>query len=172
MKCRFSRFWILRKTAYSISSDTGQWSEPAVLSRFAGMEIAEGVDEAAVQKLRHLGALLVGEAGVHAVGLWVLEVDFLVRHVHVAAHDHRLRPLKPLQIRAERVLPLHAVGKPLQLVLRIGRVDAHQIKIRKLRRQHAPLVIVRVRADAARHAERLHARENRRARIARLLRRI
>ena len=42
---------------------------------YAGVEGAPGVYEACVKQLSHLGAFLVGEAGVEVVGGGVLEVD-------------------------------------------------------------------------------------------------
>ena len=85
---------------------------PAVLDLFR-VEQAEAVGEPCRQQLGHLGALLIGKARAHPVGLGVLDVDLGVRHVQVAAEDHRLFRVQSPQIRPEIVLPVHAVVQPL-----------------------------------------------------------
>ena len=49
------------------------------------MQRAEGVDKSIGKEFCHFLAFLVGKSGILAVGLWVLEVDFFVCHVQVAA---------------------------------------------------------------------------------------
>ena len=52
-----------------------------------GVDEAKGVCESAVEQLGHLCAFFVGESGVASVGFRVLEVDFLMGNVHIAAYD-------------------------------------------------------------------------------------
>ena len=52
---------------------------------------AERVGEPGIEQLGEFLAFLIGKAGVSAVGAGVLQVDLIVRHVEIAAHDHRLR---------------------------------------------------------------------------------
>ena len=75
---------------------------------------AEGVGEAGGQQLGHLLALLVGEAGVAAVGFGIFQVDLLVRHVHVATDDDRFLLIQRADVGAEVVLPLHPVVQARQ----------------------------------------------------------
>ena len=73
------------------------------------MEEAERVGEAVAEQKRHLGALLVGEAGVLSVRLRVLEVYLLMSHVKVAAHDDGLLAVELLEMVEESIFPGHAV---------------------------------------------------------------
>ena len=53
------------------------------------MEESESVGEARIEEMGELLALLVGEAGIAAVGLRIFQVDFLVCYVEVAAGNDR-----------------------------------------------------------------------------------
>ncbi len=79
--------------------------------------MAERVGESAVQQLCHAGTFFVGKSGAAAVSGWILEVDFLVGHIHVAAYYHRLTGIEAKEILAESGLPFHAVVKAQQTVL-------------------------------------------------------
>ena len=133
------------------------------------MQRTEGIHKAAIQKLGHLGALLIGKARRVVVGGGVFYIDFLVRYVHVAADDYRLFLVQRLEVSAEVVLPLHAVVQPLQIALRIGRVDAYQIVCVKLGADHAPFMVVLVNAQPHSHVERLFFGKYCRAGIALLI---
>ena len=63
-----------------------------------GVKVAEGVDEACIQKLLQLAALFVSEACIAAVGLRVLQVDLLVRYIEVATDDDGLLRIQPLEV--------------------------------------------------------------------------
>ena len=128
---------------------------PPGVGHLRGVEAAEGVGEAACEQRRHLLALLVGEACVLAVGLGVLEVNFLVGHIEVATDDDGLLAVQPVEIGLEVGLPLHAVGEAAQLVLGVGRIDADQEEVGHLQREDAPLVVVLLDAYALADAERL-----------------
>ena len=131
-----------------------------------GIEPAEAVGKASLQKLGELGPLLIGEAGVAHIGLGVFQVDLLVGHVHIAADDHGLLGVQPLQVGAEIVLPLHAVVDALELVLGVGRIDRHQPEIRVFQRDDPALGVVLWDAQVVAHAQGLVLGENRRAGIA------
>ena len=130
------------------------------------MQIAKGVSKACCLQLAELTALLVGKAGISAVRLGVLEVDFLRRHIQIAADHDRLMRIQLLQMLAEHILPHHAVIKAQQSILRVRRVHSHQIKIVKLQRNHASLGIMLCLPQTIMHSQRLHLRENRRTAIA------
>ena len=133
------------------------------------VEVTERVGETCVEQLLELGTLLVGEACVLAVALRVLQVDFLMGDVHVAADDDGLAGVEPQEIVAEGVLPRHAVVQATEAVLRIGRVDGHEEEVVHLQRDDAPLTVVLLDVESVGHAERFAAREDGRARIAFLL---
>ena len=71
------------------------------------MQAAERVDETGFQQVGELAALLVGEAGLAAVGARVLEVDLLVRHVEVSAHHHGLRRSRLAGLRERQLADAH-----------------------------------------------------------------
>ena len=91
------------------------------------------------------------------VGVGVLQVDFLVGDVHVAADYHALALLKAAEVLPEGVFPLHAVGEAAQAVLGIGGIDVHQVETGHFEGDHAALGVVLRDADAVRHAEGLLA---------------
>ena len=122
------------------------------------VEMPPRIHESGPQQLGHLLPLLVGEARVHAVRLRILQVNLLVRHVHVAADDDGLFLVQRQQIAAEIVLPRHAVRQPPQPVLTVRRIDIHQIEVRHLQRDDAPLAVVLPDAHAVADAQRLQAR--------------
>ena len=121
--------------------------------------------------MRKLCPLLIGKSGILPVRLGIFQIDLPMRHVQVAAEDHRLLPLQFFQIREEILLPLHPVWQSRQLILGIGRVHRHHIVFRKLRRNDTALLVVLLHANAVGHRQRLLLREHGRARIA-LLHRI
>ena len=131
---------------------------------------AEGVHKAAGEQLGHLPALLVGKAGVQPVGFGVLQVDLLVRHVQVAAVDHRLHRVQLQEVFAEVVLPFHAVVQPRQLILGVGGVAAYQPEVLKLGGDDPPLVAVDVRAKIVGDGQRLPPGEHGGAGVAGLVR--
>ena len=133
------------------------------------MQGPEGVGKARGQQGGHLLPLLVGEARVHPVGLGVFQVHLLVGHVQVAAVDHGLCPVQLHQIGPQVVLPLHPVIQPLQPVLAVGGIAAHQIEIRVFRGDDPALVAVDVIAEAEHHRKRLLPGQNGGAGIALLL---
>ena len=84
------------------------------------MQRTERIDESVGKELCHLLSFFVGESGVLAVGLGILQVYFLVCYVQVAAQDDWLLGIKLLDVVEEIVLPLHAVVESAQSVLRVG----------------------------------------------------
>ena len=86
---------------------------PRIRAREVGIAVAERIREPGLQQLGELAALLVREARVAAVRAGVLQIDLLMRHIQVAADDHRLLPVERDEIGAERIVPGHAVVKAL-----------------------------------------------------------
>ena len=142
---------------------------PPRVGDVVGVKGAEGVDESAAEQGGELLALFVGESCIAAVGLGVLQVDFLMCHVHVAAHDDGLLCVELLQIGLEVVFPPHAVVEPSESVLGVGCIYAYQIELGHLERYDAPFVVVLVDADAISHAERLVTGKDGSTRIALLV---
>ena len=112
------------------------------------VQCPEGVHEPCVHQIRELLPLFVGKARVTAVRTGVLQVNLVMGHVKVAAHDDRFRlrcvcscgNLSCLQTLAEttkRVVPGHAMVNARKLVLRIRRVDVYEPELRKLKRADA-----------------------------------
>ena len=52
--------------------------------------MAESVDEAAVEQVRHLLTFLIGKSCIEVVGLRILEVYLLMCDIEVATIDYRL----------------------------------------------------------------------------------
>ena len=102
---------------------------PGVDVGCVGEEMTEGVGEPCGEQFGELGTLLVGETCVEMVGFGVLDVDFLVRHVHVATDEHGLRLVQSLEVEAEGVVPGHALGEALESVLRVGGVDGDDVEL-------------------------------------------
>ena len=90
---------------------------PGIDSLKSGVEMPPGVCESCLQKVGHLLPFLVREAGVVAVGLGVLEVYLLVRHVHVSAYNHWFLIVQAFEISPESVFPFHTVGESFKLFL-------------------------------------------------------
>ena len=88
-----------------------------------GEEVAESVDETALEQVGELGTFLVGETGVVAVALRILDVDLFVCHVHVATHEDGFPLVECLQIATEGIIPRHALVEPLEPILGVGRID-------------------------------------------------
>ncbi len=73
------------------------------------IEIAPGINQPVREHRVHLPALLVCKACMAAVGLRILQVDFLVRDVQIAAVNDRFYALERLYVSKECVLPGHPV---------------------------------------------------------------
>ena len=69
------------------------------------MEITETVGKAIVQKNGHLFSLLIGETGISAVGLRILDIYLFVCYIQIAADDNRFLGVKRFQEFAEIVFP-------------------------------------------------------------------
>lgn len=100
---------------------------PPRVSHFVGMKVAEGVHKSALKHVVHGRALLVRKSGAVAVGLWIADVYFAVRHVEVAADDYGLGGIERADIIGKGLLPLHTVVQPRQSFLRIGRVYVYEV---------------------------------------------
>ena len=136
---------------------------PCIDARLVGVERTERVGEARYEKLRHLLAFLVGEACILAVRLGILEVDFRMRDVEIAADNDGLLRVERQEVGAKRLFPLHAVGEALKAALRIRRVDRHEVEFIELQRDDPSFVIVLFDADPIADGKRLDAAEDSRS---------
>ena len=142
---------------------------PPRIGDLLGIKGAEGIDKSTGQQVGELLALLIGEAGIHTVGLGILQVNLLMSYIQVATQDDGLLLIQLLEIVAESVFPRHAVFQALQAVLRVGRIAAYQEEVLHLQRDDAPFVVVQVDADAIHHVQWSMACKNGCARVAFLL---
>ena len=81
------------------------------------------------EQLGHLVALFIGKSGVTAVALGVLEVYFLVCNVQIAAYNDGLLFVKTMQVSLEVVFPSHAIVKPTESVLSVGRIHRDEEEV-------------------------------------------
>ena len=129
---------------------------PAVLYFLRVLE-APAVYETGCQKLAHLSPLLIRKTCTEMVGCRILEVYFLVRHIHIPANHHRLGLFELLQISAEIILPAHTVIQPLEFVLRVGDIGVHQEEIPEFQSNRTPFVVVLVYAYSRSYRKRMPA---------------
>ena len=118
------------------------------------MQAAEGVREARRQQLAQLTALLIRKTRRAAVGAGVLQINVLVRDVQITAQDDRLLGIQLLQVAAQVILPLHTVVDAGQLVLGVGHIEVHEVKVRVFQRDGAALVVVDILVQAVPHRKR------------------
>ena len=95
--------------------------------------MTKGVQKTTGQKLAELAPFFIGETRVSDIAFWIFQIDELVGHIHVTAHNHRLFFLQGDKIGAERVLKFHTELDARKLPLRIGGIHSNQIKIREFR---------------------------------------
>ena len=88
----------------------GEGRPPGVMPA-AALEFTKGVEEAGFQEGAKAGAFLGRETVVLQVGLRVGEINFGVRHVEVAAEDHRFAAFELLEVTEEVAVPLPPVGQ-------------------------------------------------------------
>ena len=93
------------------------------------MEITETVGKAIIQKNGHLFALLIGETGISAVGLRILDIYLFVCYIQIAADDDWFLGIKRFQKLAEIVFPSHAIIQALEFCLRIWGVAGNEIEL-------------------------------------------
>ena len=62
---------------------------PGIGTGSVGMEVAKGIEKAFGEEVGHALALLIGKAGIFAVGLGVGQVDLLMGNIEVATINHR-----------------------------------------------------------------------------------
>ena len=74
---------------------------PGVSTHSIGIQMAEGISEAGVQKLFEALTLFVGETGATPVGFGILQVDFLMGDVQITADDDTFTAVQLFQIVAE-----------------------------------------------------------------------
>ena len=120
--------------------------------RIAG---APCVGEARREELGEFAAFFVGKAGIHPVGLGVLEVDFLMSHVHVTTYQYGLLRVECHEILAEGVVPCHTVVETSQPVLCIWGIDGDDVEVLVFQRDDTSFVVVFIYAHTINDAQRL-----------------
>ena len=124
-----------------------------------GMEETERIGESGFEKLCELGAFLICETCILTIGLGILQVNFLMRHIEVATHDDGFPGIQLTKIGTESIVPGHAIIKSPQSVLRIGGVDGDEEECRHFKRDDATFLVVLVNAKSVGHVEGLVAGE-------------
>ena len=64
----------------------------------AGFKLSKGIDKPRPHERVKSRALLFGEARVLSVRLRMRQVDLLMGHIKISAHDHRQSPLQLFQV--------------------------------------------------------------------------
>ena len=129
---------------------------PGINAFQVGIKVPPGIGESGFQKDGEFIPFFVRESGVPAVGLRVLKVYLLVRHVHVAADDNRLFLVQAYQICPEIVFPLHSVIQSLEFFLGVRGIDANQVKGVEFQGNDPAFQVVLVYADSVCHIQRFH----------------
>ena len=117
------------------------------------VEVTESVNKSAIQQTCELLTLLVCETSIAAIGLWVLDIDFLVRHIHISTHDDWFLSIELVQIVLEVTLPGHSIIQPFQSILGIRCIDRYEVEVGHLQSDDTSLMIVFLHPDTIRHVE-------------------
>ena len=78
---------------------------PSIAIRCVGVQMAEGVGKTCLQCLGEACPLFIGETGIAPIGFGILQVDFIVGHIQIAAGDDGLGFIQFGQIGAEGFVP-------------------------------------------------------------------
>ncbi len=132
----------------------------------AGLELAEGVEEAGLHEGAEAGPLLGREAVVPDVGFRAGEIELRMGDVEIAADDHGLPAVQIPQKAEKSAIPAPAIVQAGELPLRIRDIDVHEEKTGILERQDPSLPIMGSDADADRVPERPRPGEDGRPGIA------
>ena len=142
---------------------------PGIDAFLIRIEVTEGIDETSFQQLRHLAALFIRKAGILPVGLRILQVDFLMSHVHVPRCHHRLMLRQLTQVCTEGILPFHSIGQALQFILGIRCIYGNEVEIFELRSNHAAFMVVLLDTQTVGNADRFFFAKYRRSGVSLLL---
>ena len=85
--------------------------------------MTERVGETCLKEVGELGTFFISETCVEMVGFGILDVNFLMCHIHVTTNKHGFLCVKFLQIETESVIPRHALVKALEPILGIRCID-------------------------------------------------
>ena len=124
------------------------------------VQIAEAVRKAAAEQHSEGFPFFVGESGIAPVGGRILQVDFLVCHIQIAADDDGFAFVQFVQISPEGRIPFHPVVKPCKSTLGGGCVAGDQIEIIIFEGDESALGVQLFHADAVGHMERFSLAEN------------
>src|SRR5438477_5085693 len=130
-----------------------KWRPPGEMAAVF-LELTEGVAKARLHQRAEAGPFLGREPVVFYVGLRVGEVDFSVRHIEVAAENHRLPAFESFEVTPEIAVPPLTIVEPGQFALRVRHIDVDQEKIGELGGEHAAFLVVNWDPDAPRDVER------------------
>ena len=136
------------------------------------VKVTESVSEPRFKEFRELSSFLVGEACTEMVGGRVSKVNFLVRHVQVAADNHRFLCVKPFDIGTEGVFPSHAIVQASQFLLRVRHIDRDEEEVRHFKRDNTTFVVMFLNAETIGDVQRFLFAEDRRAGITFLFSRV
>ena len=142
---------------------------PRIDSFLGGMEMTESICKTSIQQGGHLPALLIGEACIHAIGLGILQVNLLMRHIHIATHDDGLALIQFLKISTEIILPSHTVIQSAQTILAVGCVHTHEEEALHLESNHPALMVMLLYAYAISNRQRMMLAEDGRSAVPLLL---
>lgn len=125
-----------------VAAGSGAVGPPGVGVCFFGVEVAEGVDEAGVDKISEASAFFGGEAGAFVISLWAGEVDFLVGDIEISAGDDGLAfGFEGLEIFAEGDVPFHAVWEAEEFVFGVWGVDGDEEEVGEFEGDDAALFV-------------------------------
>ena len=127
---------------------------PGIGAGFIGIKITVRVDHSGGQHVVKFGTFFIGETGVTAVGLRILQVDLLMRDVEIAAVNNRLFLFQLFHVCKKVIFPYLPVGETGEIFFGIRHIDRDQVKIRILHRDHTALMVVFLDAKSQRHVQR------------------
>ena len=111
----------------------GEAAPPTVMA-VTLLEEAKRIDEAGVDEVLEALALLVGEALLAAVRLWIGEIELRVRNVEIAAEDDRLLLLELLAVGEESGVPMLVPQREAaEVVFGVWRIDGDDVELREFR---------------------------------------
>ncbi len=162
---------VINAPALVVASRSGAERPPGVVVRHLGMEVAEGVYEAAIKELVHPGALFGQEAAAILIGLGTVDVYLTVADIVIAADDELRALLAQLgNVMMKLVQPQVLVSLPLLAGRARGEVGVDERHIAKVGADDTALGIALHDAIAKVHGVGGYFRKNSDAAVALLLR--
>ena len=91
--------------------------------------MAERVRETCIQRFGEAFTLFIGKTGTSTVALGILQVDFLMGNVQIAADNNDFFLIQLADKLADSVIPVETMVNSCQFPLRIGCIAGDQIEI-------------------------------------------